>query len=69
MIESKEIFFRDRMKKEANNLLSQIKQEHDQEKKYLLCENLLEILEELDIEVSHNHNLWHEIQMNYQDFV
>lgn len=69
MIESREIFFRDLMKKEANHLLSQIKVERDQTKKYQLCENLLEILEELDIEVSHNHTLWHEIKMSYADFV
>lgn len=69
MIESREIFFRDRMKQEANDLLSQIKQESDQTKKYQLCESLLEILEELDIEVSNNHSLWQEIQMSYQDFV
>ncbi len=69
MLKNSEFFFRDQMKKEANDLLSQIKQERDHTKKYQLCENLLEILEELDIEVSNNHTLWHEIKMSYQDFV
>lgn len=61
--------FREQMKKEASYILSKIKKEKNPTKKHLLCEDLLEIYEELDIEVVKNHSLWAEIQMNYEDFV
>ncbi|RKD23850.1 hypothetical protein BEP19_05315 [Ammoniphilus oxalaticus] len=60
--------FREYMKKEANQILSKIKREKNPTKKHLLCENLLEIYEELDIEVASTHSLWAEIEMNYEDF-
>jgi len=61
--------FREHMKKEANFILSKIKEEKNPVKKHLLCETLLEIYEELDIEIAKSHSLWTEIQMNYEDFV
>lgn len=61
--------FREYMKKEASCILSKIKEEKNPVKKHLLCENLLEIYEELDIEIAKTHSLWAEIQMNYEDFV
>ena len=61
--------FREHMRKEANFILSKIKQEKNPVKKRLLCENLLEIYEELDIEIAKTHSLWTEIQMDYEDFV
>ena len=61
--------FREYMRKEANHILSKIKQEKNPTRKHLLCENLLEIYEELDIEVMATHSLWTEIKMNYEDFI
>ena len=61
--------FREYMKQEARQILSKIKQEKNPTKKHLLCENLLEIYEELDIEVAATHSLWAEIEMNYEDFI
>lgn len=63
-----ELLFRERMKEEADHLLHQIKKEKDQSQKYLLCTNLLEIFEELDIDVASNSPIWDEIEMEYHDF-
>ncbi len=63
-----EILFRELMREEAENLLSLIKVEKDQSRKYSLCASLLEIFEELDIEIAHNSPIWSEINMKYHDF-
>ena len=62
------ILFREKMQEEADQLLHQIKMEKDQSQKYLLCTNLIEIFEELDIDVASNSPIWEEMEMEYQDF-
>ncbi len=57
------------MREEANRLLSHIKNETDQNRKYQLCSMLLEIYEELDIDVQENASFWGDIQINYRDVV
>ncbi|RXT14664.1 hypothetical protein [Ammoniphilus sp. CFH 90114] len=63
-----EILFRERMKVEAEHLLTRIKREKDPSERYLLCTTLLEIFEELDIDVASDSPIWQEMNMCYQDF-
>jgi hypothetical protein len=57
------------MREEARRLLSHIQNETDKKRKYQLCNMLLEIYEELDIEVGENASFWGDIQLDYLEVV